>query len=86
MDWLAGLAEEITGNKALTGKISRANTARHAFGMVFPRYPKVLEKVGSFMIQSAIRFCKGKTCVRAVIFDFDGNAAFDSDKLQEKFQ
>jgi len=86
MDWLARLAEEITGNKALTKKISQANTARHAFGMVFPHYPKVLEKVGSFMIQSAMGFCKGKTCVRAIIFDFDGNIAFDSDKRQDQSQ
>lgn len=86
MDWLAGLAGEITGNKALTGKISRANTARHAFGMVYPKYPKVLEQVGFSMIRWALKFCNGATCVRAIIFDFDGNVAFDSDNTQEQPQ
>ncbi len=84
MEWLSTLSGEITGDKTLTDKISRANTARHAFGMVVPGYPKVLEKVGSAMIRSALGFCWGASRVRAVIFDFDGNVAFDSDHLQEQ--
>ncbi|SHK66326.1 cobalt-precorrin-5B (C1)-methyltransferase [Desulfatibacillum alkenivorans DSM 16219] len=78
MDWLAGHVRELTEDDALAGEVARANTARHAFGMVYPDHPKVLERVGEHMIKSASGFCDGKSRIRAIIFDFEGNMAFDS--------
>ncbi len=44
MDWLSDVVKTETGNRDLTRKVLTANTARHAFGMVWPDYPDVLEK------------------------------------------
>ena len=50
MDWLADVVKEETGNNTLTREVLNANTARHAFGMIWPEYLDVLEKVGRTMI------------------------------------
>ncbi len=78
MDWLSDVVKTETGNRDLTRKVLTANTARHAFGMVWPDYPDVLEKTGAAMIRSAEKFCPAPCRFRAVIYDFQGNVAFDS--------
>ena len=78
MDWLAEVVKKETGNTDLTRKVLTANTARHAFGMVWPDYPEVLENVGAAMIRSAEKFCPAPCRFRAVIYDFQGTVAFDS--------
>ncbi|MGD9823579.1 cobalt-precorrin-5B (C(1))-methyltransferase CbiD [Desulfobacter sp.] len=78
MDWLADVVKEETGNKTLIREILNANTARHAFGMIWPGYPDVLEKVGATMIRSAEKFCPAPCRFRAVIYDFQGAIVFDS--------
>ena len=78
MDWLADIVKDVTGNKALALEVLNANTARHAFGMVWPDYPEVLESVGAAMIRSAKKFCPAPCRFRAVIYDFQGTVAFDS--------
>ncbi|NWH05299.1 cobalt-precorrin-5B (C(1))-methyltransferase CbiD [Desulfobacter latus] len=78
MDWLADLVGDETGNHALAREVLNANTARHAFGMVWPGYPRVLERVGTAMIRSAEKFCPAPCRFRAVIYDFQGGVAFDS--------
>jgi cobalt-precorrin-5B (C1)-methyltransferase len=78
MDWLADVVKDTTGNKTLAREVLNANTARHAFGMIWPGYPDVLEKVGAAMIRSAEKFCLASCRFRAVIYDFHGNVAFDS--------
>ncbi|MBI9074580.1 MAG: cobalt-precorrin-5B (C(1))-methyltransferase [Desulfatibacillum sp.] len=84
MDWLADLAREISMDESLAEEISQANTARQAFGMVYPDCPAVLARVADFMIQSAQNFCHGAAHIRAIIFDFDGNVAFDSEGQEER--
>ncbi|MCG8552725.1 MAG: cobalt-precorrin-5B (C(1))-methyltransferase CbiD [Desulfobacterales bacterium] len=78
MDWLSDVVKTETGNRDLTRKVLTANTARHAFGMVWPGYPDVLENVGAAMIRSAEKFCPAPCRFRAVIYDFQGRVAFDS--------
>ena len=46
MDWLANLAQDMTNNEALGAEIAQANTARQAFGMIYPQFSNVLERVG----------------------------------------
>jgi cobalt-precorrin-5B (C1)-methyltransferase len=78
MDWLSDVVGDETGNDALAREVLTANTARHAFGMIWPGYPRVLETVGRAMICSAERFCPASCRFRAVIYDFQGDVAFDS--------
>ncbi len=84
MEWLADVVKAVTGNTDLAQEVSEANTARHAFGMVWPDYPAVLEKVGAAMIQSAVKFCPAPCRFRAVIYDFEGAVAFDSLKEEKQ--
>nr|WP_245532012.1 cobalt-precorrin-5B (C(1))-methyltransferase CbiD [Desulfobacter postgatei] len=78
MEWLSDVVKKETGNKTLARHVLNANTARHAFGMIWPEYPDVLEKVGRAMIRSAEKFCPAPCRFRAVIYDFQGTIAFDS--------
>ena len=83
MDWLADVVREETGNNTLVQEVSSANTARHAFGMIWPQYSGVLEKVGAAMIRSAKNFCPAPCQFRAVIYDFEGAVAFDSHRRKK---
>ena len=83
MDWLADVIKEETCNNTLTREVSNANTARHAFGMLWPGYPRVLEKVGAAMIGSAEKFCPAPCRFRTVIYDFEGAIAFDSHRMKK---
>lgn len=78
MDWLADVVKDVTGSKTLARAVLNANTARHALGMIWPGYPDVLENVGTAMIRSAEKFCPAPCRVRSVIYDFQGDIAFDS--------
>ena len=84
MDWLADVVKEETGNNTLAREVLNANTARHAFGMIWPGYPRVLEKVGAAMIRAAERFCPAPCRFRAIIYDFQGVVAFDSHENEHK--
>ncbi len=83
MEWLAERVGKITGDSKLAGEVLGANTARQAFGMVYPVYPEVMEHVAFSMIQSAMGFSRDSSRVRAIIFDFEGNVAFDSHSIME---
>ncbi|NDY71255.1 cobalamin biosynthesis protein CbiD [Desulfobacter hydrogenophilus] len=83
MDWLADVVSDETGNKTLAREVASANTARHAFGMLWPGYPDVLEKVGAAMIRSAEKFCPAPCRFRVVIYDFEGTIAFDSHRMKK---
>jgi cobalt-precorrin-5B (C1)-methyltransferase len=78
------VVKEETGNNTLTREVLNANTARHAFGMIWPGYPRVLEKVGAAMIRAAERFCPAPCRFRAIIYDFQGVVAFDSHENEHK--
>jgi len=86
MDWLADVVKEYTRNKPLARAVLDANTARHAFGMIWPEYPGVLEKVGMAIIRSAEKFCPAPCGFRAVIYDFQGAVAFDSHRRKNSHE
>ncbi len=82
MEWLSEVVREETGDKTLVRQVSNANTARHAFGMVWPGYPDVVERVGRAMIRSAERLCPAPCRFRTIIYDFQGAIAFDSHRMK----
>ncbi|MBF0389516.1 MAG: cobalamin biosynthesis protein CbiD [Desulfamplus sp.] len=86
---LSNWAKSITDSYELSQNIANANTARHAFSYIYPDYPKVIDYVGSKIVESADRFASEalkslnssldySPKIRAVILDFDGNKIFDS--------
>lgn len=80
LDKLSEWARAITRNSNLGRKILTANTARHAFDIIYPDHPKVIAQVGKRVISSAKMFA-GKSCrIQCVIFNYDGDVAFDSAK------
>ncbi len=80
LDKLADWAQQATRDSMLSADISAANTARHAFDMIYPNYPAVIAHVGKAVISSAREFA-GKTAkIQCVIFDYSGKVAFDSTK------
>ncbi|MFZ7124555.1 MAG: cobalt-precorrin-5B (C(1))-methyltransferase CbiD [Desulfobacterales bacterium] len=78
LEHLRRWAHEATGSPDLAGKVASANTARHAFEYIHPRYPAVIEAVGRRMIRSAAGFAGPGIRVRGIIFDFEGKVCFDS--------
>ncbi|MBF0242852.1 MAG: cobalamin biosynthesis protein CbiD [Desulfamplus sp.] len=86
---LSNWAKSITDSYELAQNIANSNTARHAFSYIYPYYPKVIDYVGSKIVESADRFVSEalkslngsldySPKIRAVILDFDGNKIFDS--------
>ena len=75
---LAVWAKETTGSQALENRIAASNTARHAFSYINPEYPEVISLVGKKIIENAKEFSKNRLNIKVIIFDFDGNIAFDS--------
>jgi cobalt-precorrin-5B (C1)-methyltransferase len=79
LDRLAEWAFETTGDEALSASVASANTARHAFEFIHPRYPILIAAVGRRMVDSAEGFAGPSVHVRGIILDFEGNPIFDSD-------
>ncbi|MCD4677388.1 MAG: cobalt-precorrin-5B (C(1))-methyltransferase CbiD, partial [Desulfobacula sp.] len=75
---LSKWAVDITGSRDIEKLIGGANTARHAFSFIYPEYPELICHVGKKIKENAKRFSDNKLKIRAIIFDFDGNIAFDS--------
>jgi len=80
LDNLAEWAMQITRKSELSQKILAANTARHAFDMIYPRYPDVIAFVGKQLIASAKMFAGKEVRIKSVIFDYEGKAAYDSSR------
>ncbi len=80
---LSEWAKEITGNQKLAENISHANTARHAFEIIFPQYPHLIACVGKQMMASAKNFASPSLRVEGMIFDFHGHPVYDSEKGEE---
>ncbi len=81
LDKLADWALQVTQDSMLSAAISAANTARHAFDMIFPKYPAVVAHVGKKVISSAKTFAGRTTEIQCVVFDYSGKVAFDSKNL-----
>lgn len=73
-DW----STQMTRDLKLSERILSANTARHAFDMIFPDHPMVVARVGQRVISSAKRFAGKKMQIQCLIFDYNGAVAFDS--------
>jgi cobalt-precorrin-5B (C1)-methyltransferase len=80
LDKLSEWAKRITRNSNLSQKIIAANTARHAFDMIYPDHPEVIAQVGKQVISSAKMFAGKTVQIHCVIFDYEGKVAFDSSK------
>ncbi len=78
MEKLAGWAKTITSDPTLVRKIKSANTARHAFSFIYPKFPDLVSHVGKKIVANGENFAENKLSVRSIIFDFDGNLIFDS--------
>lgn len=83
LETLAGWVYEQTGDRELAGQVKGANTARHAFDMVYPEHPGVVKKVGGEMKRWAETFSGNRIGVRTLIFDFEGVVIHDSHRDKE---
>ena len=78
---LSRLAEwtlSATGDQQLADEVAGANTARHAFDLVHPVRPAVIERVGDRMVRAAAGFAGPDLSVRGVIFGYDETVGYDS--------
>jgi cobalt-precorrin-5B (C1)-methyltransferase len=73
----------LTGDKQFSKRILAANTARHAFDMIKEDRPEIISLVGRKIVDSAKAFTSANMAVDSVIFDYNGEIAFDSTKPQE---
>jgi len=80
LDKLSEWAKRITRNSNLSQKIIAANTARHAFDMIYPDHPEVIAQVGKQIISSAKMFAGKTVQIHCLIFDYEGKVAYDSSK------
>ena len=78
LDKLSEWAKPITRNSNLSRKIITANTARHAFDMIYPDHPEVIAQVGRQVISSAKMFAGKTVQINCLIFDYEGKVAYDS--------
>lgn len=75
-DW----ALESTASGALADHIVSANTARHALDYILPDYPEVIVNVGKRLVTAAEGFAGLAVEIQGIIYDFEGNVIFDSEK------
>ena len=80
LEKLAEWAYDSTGNQQVADGISGANTARHAFEMLQKDYPSVIADVGRRIKRVAQKFIGSGVHVQAIIFNYDGTIAYDSEK------
>jgi cobalt-precorrin-5B (C1)-methyltransferase len=73
---LARWTGEETGSEPLAAEVEGANTARHAFDLLMPAHPAVIERVGREMLRQARRFAYDKLEVAAMVFDYQGAPIF----------
>ena len=78
LDKLSEWAMQITHDSELSQKILAANTARHAFDMIYPDHPELIAFVGKQVIRSAKMFAGENSPINVVIFDFEGKVAYKS--------
>ena len=80
LNTLAGWAIGQTGDQGLAEKIRGCNTAREAFLLIHPGQPTLLAEVGKRILSAAGRFAGQGVKIQSVIFDYEGQVAFDSEK------
>ena len=80
MNALAGWTREITNDKKFSETVLAANTARQAFDLIRKQCPQVINHVGRQIVKAGRIFAGSNIRIRSVIFDYNGNIFFDSDK------
>lgn len=69
---------EVTGDQGLADEIAGTNTGRQAFLVLQQRAPLVIDNVGHRVVQASTKFAGPGIAIRVILFDFDGQVAFDS--------
>jgi len=77
---LADWALTQTDDQRLAENIRGCNTAREAFGLIYPGYPVLLAETGKRILSAAGKFAGRGVKIQSVIFDYEGQVAFDSEK------
>lgn len=77
---LARWTREEIGDTALSEAVEQANTARHAFDLLMPAHPVVIQRVGEEMLKQACNFADGKQTVGAMILDYEGTPLFTAER------
>jgi cobalt-precorrin-5B (C1)-methyltransferase len=77
---LAEWALEIGAGQSLAESIRACNTAREAFTLVASAHPNLIAEVGRRVVASAARFAGRGVKIQNVIFDYEGQVGFDSEK------
>ena len=80
LNTLSDWALQTTGDSGLCRRILAANTARHAFDMIYPDHLELIAQVGQQILTSAKKFAGKSVRIECIIFDYEGKAAFDSAK------
>jgi cobalt-precorrin-5B (C1)-methyltransferase len=80
LDSLAEWSLGKTNDHELAGKIRACNTARQALGYLHPGNASIIAEVGRRIVSVAGRFTGGRLRIQSVIFDYEGNVVFDSEK------
>jgi cobalt-precorrin-5B (C1)-methyltransferase len=70
----------LSADAGLAGRIRVCNTAREAFALLAAGHPEIIGDVGRRMAGSGARFAGPAVRVSSVIFDYEGNVAFDSER------
>jgi cobalt-precorrin-5B (C1)-methyltransferase len=83
---LADWTQRATQDATLSSHIARANTAREAFNLLKASHPEVIYEVGRRITRSALRFLPRPIPVHSIIFDFDGQVFFDSQRNERQAQ
>lgn len=78
LDRLAAWTQKRTGDTRLAHTVRSANTARQAFEILKNQAPDVIADVGGRIVSAASGFAGQGLVVRSIIFDYDGQIAFDS--------
>ncbi len=71
---------EVTKDYKFSQNILSANTARHAFDIIYDKYPEVISYVGKYVVKSAQGFTGPGLHIQSVIFDYKGGVIFNSEK------
>ena len=79
LEALAQWSLEATQDSRLAETLRYANTAREAFEMIRQRHPQVIAAVGKKIIEAAGAFAGRRVRIECVVFDYNGDAVFDSE-------
>jgi len=80
MNKLHAWSLELTRDEKFAKRIQTANTARHAFDIIVENHPEIIGLVGRKIVRAAEAFVTKAVAIDSVIFNYNGDAVFDSTK------